>query len=208
MLSVLQSSQITTPQPKPETFNIGLEQFQWEPFPLYRREVNAIDHRIPQNLENPTTTIAERDINEDERPSTISPVPKRTSLVANEDTPKGSKMELHAGHSSKDGGKKIKNSPCAHRHNSPRSFAPAAVQQKFGLRELWKKTSTQSQEKSTRGSEKERASNKDTPTQNSTTSLLPSQGSPANSSVSGLQQNEDISTLNCCPMCQFHFTGT
>ncbi|KAL8198466.1 UNVERIFIED_CONTAM: hypothetical protein K2H54_012075 [Gekko kuhli] len=207
------SSQITDTQPKPETFNIGLEQFQWEPFPLFRTEIYAIDHRIPQNLGNPTTSIVEREIHEDERSNTISPVPEQMPLVANEHTPKGSKMGRGTGHSSKDCGKMIKNSPRARRQNSPRTFTPAAGQQQLGLRELWKQTSTQSPQKSTRGSEKGRASNKDTLTQNRTASLLPSQGSPANSSVSGLQQkparqNEDISTLDCCPMCQFHFTGT
>ncbi|XP_015266411.1 PREDICTED: Fanconi anemia core complex-associated protein 20 [Gekko japonicus] len=205
------SSQITDTQPKPETFNIGLEQFQWEPFPLYRREVYAIDRRIPQNVEDPTTSIAEREINDDERSNTISPVPEQTPLVANEHTPKGSKTGRGKGHSSKDCGKKIKNSPSTRRQNSPRTFAPAAGQQQLGLRELWEKTSTQSQQKSTRESEK--ASNKDTLAQKRTTSLLPSQGSPAHSSVSGLQQkpacrNEDISMLDCCPMCQSHFTGT
>ncbi|XP_060115401.1 Fanconi anemia core complex-associated protein 20 [Heteronotia binoei] len=206
------SSQITNPQPKPETFNFGLEQIQWQPFPLYRKEGNIINHRIPQNLESPTTSLVEQEIYEDERSNTVSPVPVQTPLVANKHTPKKSKTGHGTGHSSKDCGK-IKNSPRTHRQNSPRFFGPTAVQQKLGLRELWKKASTQSQLKSATESEKQRASSKDTLGQNRTALLLPSQGSPANSSASGLQQksvcqNEDLSTLDCCPMCQFHFTGT
>lgn len=208
ILSVLQRSQIT--DPKPEVFNIGSEEFRWEPFPLYRREADTIDHRIPQNLENPTISVIEQEINEGERSDAISPVLKQTSLVANEPTPKASKMGHGIGHSSKDCGKKIKNSPRAHRQNSPRSFAPAAVPKKLSLPELWKRASTQ--QKSARESKKESSSNEDALMQNRTRLLLPSQGSPADTGGGVEQkpvcQNEDISTLSCCPMCQFRFTGT
>ncbi|XP_077168081.1 Fanconi anemia core complex-associated protein 20 [Paroedura picta] len=199
------SAQIANPRPEPETFTIGLEEFQWEPFPLYHREVGVIDCRIPQNAENPVAGIAEREMNEDEPSGTFSPVPDQRPPVARESTPKGSKPSRGIGHSSKDCGKKVKSSPRTLRQNSSKPSAPAATKQKLDLREFWKKASTQSQQKSTQESENETSSRKDTLAQNGTTSLLPLQGSPARSSVGGLQQNED---LDCCPMCQFRFAGT
>ncbi|XP_054857201.1 Fanconi anemia core complex-associated protein 20 [Eublepharis macularius] len=208
------SSQITNPQPKPETFNIGLEQFQWEPFPLYRREVKTNYQRIHQNSENPTISVAGGEVNEDERSGTVSSASEQKPLIANEYITEGSKLKDSTGHSSKDC-QKIKNSQRTYQNS--KCFAPAAMQKKLGLQELWKKTTTQSREKSWRESEKERASKNDSQTQrnsfNKTTSLLPSQGSPLDTRVNGLQQkpgyqNEDISTLDSCPMCQFHFTGT
>uniref|UniRef100_A0ACB8EE87 Uncharacterized protein n=1 Tax=Sphaerodactylus townsendi TaxID=933632 RepID=A0ACB8EE87_9SAUR len=188
-----------------------LTKFQWEPFPLYQRDIKTIDHSVRQNSGSPTTSVVEQEMYEDEQSKIMSPVPKQKPLTAYEYTAEGSKMRHSTGYSSKDCGKKIKNSPRTPRKNSAKSFSPATVQQKLGLRELWKKASTQSKPKSTIESEEEGASS-GTLTQNKTT-LLPSQGSAVHSGISSLQlkpgrQNEDISTLDCCPMCQFHFTGT
>lgn len=214
---MLQSSRTTNPEPKPETFNVGTEQFEWVPFPLYHREdAKASSPQSRYNSANETANLIGGENDEDETLKYISLVPKQKPLTANEHAAKESRTKHGIKHSTKlEVG--IRNEKCPHAHQqdiSGPSTAAAAQRfsKKFGLPERSKKNTAQS-EGNCQGESEKKTSN-DALVHHAilfeATPVLPAQEG-CSASFSDQTKPGDHSSaasiLDRCPMCQMHFTG-
>ncbi|XP_033012273.1 Fanconi anemia core complex-associated protein 20 [Lacerta agilis] len=208
------SSQTTNPQPAPETFDIGMKQFQWTPFPHYHTN-NSRSKKPP---ENQTLGFTERGYDADGRLSVISPAPKQNPIPANKYTAEETTVGHNNNLSPKLEGREM-TEMCLHstQQNSPGHSSTAAQSQPrvFVFGKLWKGATAQSEGKGRK--ENKILSNDDKQSTllyqpNNATSVLPVQESPAVClSVSNQENTEDhreeILALSQCPMCQIHFTG-
>ncbi|XP_061456648.1 Fanconi anemia core complex-associated protein 20 isoform X2 [Rhineura floridana] len=197
------SSQTASPQPNPETFNIGVKQFQWAPFPLY----HANKLRSLKHSENGTVALTETDYDAGGQLSVIpSVLLEQSPLPANMNTAEEMGIRHSIKHSTEREGRDMNEMhPCSSQQKS--STAAENHPKKSEFQKLQKGTARQSEGKSEKG----RLRNNDT-LFNEATLTLPAQECPASFSISDEEKTEnhreEILSLRQCPMCQIHITGT
>lgn len=197
---------------KRETFIVGTKQFEWVPFPQHHREDAKASDSKTHDSANETVSL----IGKEEDESLIPLVPEQKHLTANECAAEESRMSGSIIHSTKlETGERNEKCQHAHQQDMPELSTLAAVpgfSKKFDFPEYSEETTMKDGGKSRRGSEMETSN--DALIHHATwfeaTPVLPAQESSSVSFSSQTKSDDSRtkSTLDRCPMCQMHFTGT
>uniref|UniRef100_A0A6J0VIP4 Fanconi anemia core complex-associated protein 20 n=1 Tax=Pogona vitticeps TaxID=103695 RepID=A0A6J0VIP4_9SAUR len=198
------SFQEANPQPKPETFSVGMKQFEWVPFPLYCRE-NTQGKGL-RSREKDTVSLIPEGKNEDSRSEVVSCILEQKLVTAPyEQTVEGSNTQHSVKHPTQvEGRERTEAGGPDQQQNSIRPSL-STTENKPEFQRLADGPATQGTKS---GSKNEELLNDDTLVPSV---LLPAQVLPS-ASFTGQEMaknySEELPCLDQCPMCQMHFAGT